>query len=191
MCSSDLGQTQLRELQKVLADFGAGKIDVLCNADLLTEGWDETRASVVMHLAPTTSERVFVQRLGRVMRPAPEKEAVSVEFLPAGDPMGVQTSHDLFGEGWYKPLGRVAGPPEGGERGKLAQAAALLAEQEGGRASLVNPRASASALVKGFAGGGWRDADPGDIPVGVMEEWVQAAAEDTGWLEVEIGRAHV
>jgi len=178
------GQTPAKELQKVLKQFGEGDIDVLCNADLLTEGWDETRAAVVMHLAPTTSERVFVQRLGRVMRPAPEKEAVSVEFLPAGDPMGVQTSHDLFGEGWYKPLGRVAGPPEGGERGKLAQAAAVLAEQEGGRASLVNPRASASALVKGFADGGWRDADPGDIPVGVMEEWVEAAAVDTGWAEV-------
>jgi len=178
------GQTQSRELQKVLRQFGAGEIDVLCNADLLTEGWDETRAAVVMHLAPTTSERVFVQRLGRVMRPAPEKEAVSVEFLPVGDPMGVQTSHDLFGEGWYKPLGRVAGPPEGGERGKLARAAAVLAEQDGGRASLVNPRASASALVKGFVDGGWREADPGDIPMGVMEEWVEAAANDTDWSEV-------
>ncbi len=173
------GQTPVRDLRKVLTQFGAGKIDVLCNADLLTEGWDETRASVVMHLAPTTSERVFVQRLGRVMRPAPDKEAVSVEFLPAGDPMGVQTSHDLFGMGWYKPLGRVAGPPEGGERGKLARAAEILAAQEGGRASLVNPGAPASALVAGFRDGGWRDADPGGIPMGVMEEWVAAAARET------------
>lgn len=178
------GHTQARELQRVLRDFGAGRIDVLCNADLLTEGWDETRASVVMHLAPTTSERVFVQRLGRVMRPAEGKEAVSVEFLPAGDPMGVQTSHDLFGIGWYKPLGRVAGPPEGGERGKLARAAEVLAQQDGGKASLVNPGAAPSALVAGFQDGGWRDADPADIPVGVMEEWVQAAARDTDWQEV-------
>ncbi len=178
------GQTPAKELQTILKQFANGGLDVLCNADLLTEGWDETRAAVVMHLAPTTSERVFVQRLGRVMRPAAEKEAVSVEFLPAGDPMGVQTSHDLFGQGWYTPLGRVAGPAEGGERGTLARAAALLAEQDGGRASLVNPRASASTLVKGFANGGWRDAEPGDIPVGVMEEWVQAAAQDTTWAEV-------
>ncbi len=178
------GQTQTRELQRVLADFGAGKIDVLCNADLLTEGWDETRASVVMHLAPTTSERVFVQRLGRVMRPAPEKEAVSVEFLPAGDPMGVQTSHDLFGMGWYKPLGRVAGPPEGGERGKLARAAEILAQQDGGKASLVNPGAAPSTLVAGFQDGGWRDADPAEIPFSVMEEWVEAAGRDTDWQEV-------
>ncbi len=178
------GQTPARDLQRILREFGAGKIDVLCNADLLTEGWDETRASVVMHLAPTTSERVFVQRLGRVMRPAPDKEAVSVEFLPAGDPMGVQTSHDLFGMGWYKPLGRVAGPPEGGERGKLARAAELLAQQDGGRASLVNPGAAPSALVAGFQDGGWREADPAQIPIGVMEEWVEAAARDTDWQEV-------
>ncbi len=180
------GQTQAKELQRVLKDFGAGKIDVLCNADLLTEGWDETRAAVVMHLAPTTSERVFVQRLGRVMRPAPDKEAVSVEFLPAGDPMGVQTSHDLFGMGWYKPLGRVAGPPEGGERGKLARAAEILAQQDGGKASLVNPGAAPSTLVAGFQDGGWRDADPAEIPVSVMEEWVGAAALDTNWSEVAV-----
>ena len=178
------GQTAARDLQRILADFGAGRIDVLCNADLLTEGWDETRASVVMHLAPTTSERVFVQRLGRVMRPAPGKEAVSVEFLPAGDPMGVQTSHDLFGMGWYKPLGRVAGPPEGGERGKLARAAEILAQQDGGRASLVNPGASPSALVAGFRDGGWREADPAEIPVSVMEEWVEAAGRDSEWGDV-------
>lgn len=172
------GQTPARELQRVLFDFGSERLDVLCNADLLTEGWDETRASVVMHLAPTTSERVFVQRLGRVMRPAPDKEAVSVEFLPAGDPMGVQTSHEVFGLGWYKPLGRVAGPPEGSERGKLAKAAALLAEREGDSAKLVNPAAAPGLIAAGLADGGWRAADPALLPVTLMEEWVEAASKD-------------
>ena len=37
------GQTPKRELRRILNDFGAERIDVLCNADLLTEGWDETR----------------------------------------------------------------------------------------------------------------------------------------------------
>ncbi|MGD9696484.1 MAG: DEAD/DEAH box helicase [Thermoleophilia bacterium] len=172
------GQTPAKELQRVLFDFASDRIDVLCNADLLTEGWDETRASVVMHLAPTTSERVFVQRLGRVMRPAPDKEAVSVEFLPAGDPMGVQTSHEVFGLGWYKPLGRVAGPPEGGERGKLAKAAALLAEKDGESAKLVNPAAAPGLIAAGLADGGWREADPALLPVTLMEEWVEAASRD-------------
>jgi superfamily II DNA or RNA helicase len=172
------GQTPPKELQRVLFDFASDRIDVLCNADLLTEGWDETRAAVVMHLAPTTSERVFVQRLGRVMRPAPDKEAVSVEFLPAGDPMGVQTSHEVFGLGWYKPLGRVAGPPEGGERGKLAKAAALLADRDGDSAKLVNPAAAPGLIAAGLADGGWREADPALLPVNLMEEWVQAASFD-------------
>lgn len=39
------GQTPARELQRVLRDFGQRRVDVLCNADLLTEGWDETRAA--------------------------------------------------------------------------------------------------------------------------------------------------
>jgi len=172
------GQTAQRDLQKVLFDFSSGRIDVLCNADLLTEGWDETRASVVMHLAPTTSERVFVQRLGRVMRPAPGKEAVSVEFLPAGDPMGVQTSHDVFGLGWYRPLGRVAGPPETGERGALSKAATLLAQKDGDSAKLVNPAASPGLIAAGLAGSGWRDADPALLPHTLMEEWVDAASHD-------------
>lgn len=172
------GQTPPKELGKILKKFGAGDIDVLCNADLLTEGWDETRAAVVMHLAPTTSERVFVQRLGRVMRPDPGKEAVSVEFLPAGDPMGVQTSHDLYGMGWYKPLGRVAGPPDAAESGKLAAAAKLLADKEGGVAKLVNPGASPANIVAGLQDGGWRGADPGVLPRGALEDWVAAAGKE-------------
>ena len=179
------GQTPGRELQMILKKFGEGYIDVLCNADLLTEGWDETRASVVMHLAPTTSERVFVQRLGRVMRPAPDKEAVSVEFLPKGDLMGVKTSHDVFGVGWYKPLGRVAGPPDAGdERGKLAQAARLLDDQAGHVSELVNPGADPAQIAAGFRDGGWREADTTKLRGILIEEWIEAASADATCIEV-------
>ena len=138
-----------------------------------------------MHLAPTTSERVFVQRLGRVMRPAEGKEAVSVEFLPAGEKMGVQTSHEVFGRGWYKPLGRVAGPADAGaERGKLAKAAELLAAAGESEPVLVNAGAPASDIAGGLADGGWRHADPALLPSTLMEEWVEAAAEETDVAEV-------
>lgn len=178
------GQTPKRELRQILKDFGDDKIDVLCNADLLTEGWDETRAAVVLHLAPTTSERVFVQRLGRVMRPAEGKEAVSVEFLPAGEKMGVQTSHEVFGSGWYKPLGRVAGPPvASGEATALARAADLLGAEEDGPL-LVNPGAPASHIAEGFADGGWRAADPGDLPGTLLEDWVEYASQDVTCDEI-------
>lgn len=172
------GQTPKADLQRILDQFGAGEIDVLCNADLLTEGWDETRATVVMHLAPTTSERVFVQRLGRVMRPSAGKEAVSVEFLPPGDEMGVQTSHGLFGMGWYRPLGRVLGADVGNEYSMLAKAAALL-EGAGEGAKLVNPEGKLSELAKGLATpGGWRGVDPAKIAGRLTGEWVEAAARE-------------
>ena len=168
------------------------RIDVLCNADLLTEGWDETRAAVVMHLAPTTSERVFVQRLGRVMRPAPDKEAVSVEFLPAGDPMGVQTSHEVFGLGWYKPLGRVAGPPEarrarqagqgrgppGRPRGRLGQAG-----QPRRRAGPDRRRPRRRRLARGRPGAAAGQPDGGVGPGGR-----RATSRSTSCIDRDHGR---
>ena len=78
----------------------------------------------------------------------------------------------------------MAGPPAGGERGKLAQAARLLAEREGAAAALVNPHASPETIAAGLASGGWRQADPSLLPTTLMEEWVQAAAEDVNCAEV-------
>jgi len=119
------------------------------------------------------------------MRPAPGKEAVSVEFLPAGEKMGVQTSHEVFGLGWYQPLGRVAGPPANSdERGRLAKAAELLAAQEETGPVLVNSAAAASEIVEGLADGGWRHTDPADLPPTVMEDWVQAAAAEVDLKEI-------
>src|SRR5256886_13914998 len=50
---------------------------------LLAEGWTSPRATVVMHLAPTASKRVYQQRIGRIMRIPPRKEAgIVVDFVP-------------------------------------------------------------------------------------------------------------
>jgi ribonuclease E len=65
------GETPKRELAKILADYEAGKIDVLVNAQLLAEGWNSPRATVCMHLAPTASKRIYQQRVGRVTRRHP------------------------------------------------------------------------------------------------------------------------
>jgi primosomal protein N' len=39
------GETPKRELANILADYEAGKIDVLVNAQLLAEGWNSPRAT--------------------------------------------------------------------------------------------------------------------------------------------------
>jgi hypothetical protein len=116
------GETPKKELQKVLADFDNGSIDVLVNAQLLTEGWNSPRATVCMHLAPTASKRIYQQRVGRVTRRAPGKEAgVVVDFVhPAtnhDDP--VVTLHSLLERDVYRGGAIVVGPVRRGRGRRL------------------------------------------------------------------------
>ena len=69
-------------LAETLAAYERGDINVLVNAQLLAEGWNSPRATICMHLAPTASRRVYQQRIGRIMRLAPRKEAgIVVDFV--------------------------------------------------------------------------------------------------------------
>ena len=86
---------------------------MLINAQLLAEGWNSPRATVCMHLAPTASRRVYQQRVGRVTRRHPGKEAgVIVDFVhPAtkhDDP--VITLHSLLDRDVYRGGAIVVGP---------------------------------------------------------------------------------
>jgi ribonuclease E len=107
------GETPKRELAKILADYEAGKVDVLVNAQLLAEGWNSPRATICMHLAPTASKRIYQQRVGRVTRRHPGKEAgIVVDFVhPAtkhDDP--VVTLHSLLDRDVYRGGAIVVGP---------------------------------------------------------------------------------
>ena len=76
------GETPKRELVEILARYERGDIDVLINAQLLAEGWNSPRATVCVHLAPTASKRIYQQRVGRVTRRHPGKEAgLVVDFV--------------------------------------------------------------------------------------------------------------
>ena len=107
------GETPKRELARILADYETGKIDVLVNAQLLAEGWNSPRATVCMHLAPTASKRIYQQRVGRVTRRHPGKEAgLVIDFVhPAtrhDDP--VVTLHSLLDRDVYRGGAIVVGP---------------------------------------------------------------------------------
>jgi ribonuclease E len=107
------GETPKRELARILADYESGKIDVLVNAQLLAEGWNSPRATICMHLAPTASKRIYQQRVGRVTRRHPGKEAgIVVDFVhPAtkhDDP--VVTLHSLLDRDVYRGGAIVVGP---------------------------------------------------------------------------------
>jgi hypothetical protein len=107
------GETPKRELAEILARYEHGDIDVLVNAQLLAEGWNSPRATICMHLAPTASKRIYQQRVGRVTRRHPGKEAgVVVDFVhPAtkhDDP--VVTLHSLLDRDVYRGGAIVVGP---------------------------------------------------------------------------------
>ena len=107
------GETKKRELASILARYENGEIDVLINAQLLAEGWNSPRATVCIHLAPTASKRIYQQRVGRVTRRHPGKEAgLVVDFVhPAtkhDDP--VVTLHSLLDRDVYRGGAIVVGP---------------------------------------------------------------------------------
>lgn len=73
-----------KDKQEILRKFKDGEIKVLCNADILIQGFDEPRASVCLNLRPTLSMVVAEQRGGRVLRKNeddPQKHAFIVDFI--------------------------------------------------------------------------------------------------------------
>jgi ribonuclease E len=107
------GETPKRELAEILAGFERGDVDVLCNAMLLAEGWNSPRATICMHLAPTASRRVYQQRVGRVTRRAPGKEAgLVIDFVHPATTHDetIVTLHSLLDRDVYRGGAIVVGP---------------------------------------------------------------------------------
>jgi len=108
------GRTPPVRLAETLAAYERGEINVLVNAQLLAEGWNSPRATVCMHLAPTASRRVYQQRIGRIMRLAPRKEAgVVVDFVDDAATHNERTItiHSLPDADFYRPGARVTPAP--------------------------------------------------------------------------------
>jgi ribonuclease E len=108
------GRTPPVQLAETLAAYERGEINVLINAMLLAEGWNSPRATVCMHLAPTASRRVYQQRIGRIMRMQPRKEAgVVVDFVPKGATHNerVVSLHSLLDADFYREGARVTPAP--------------------------------------------------------------------------------
>jgi len=116
------GETPKRELAEILAAFERGEVDVLCNAMLLAEGWNSPRATICMHLAPTASRRVYQQRVGRVTRRAPGKEAgLVIDFVHPATTHDetIVTLHSLLDRDVYRGGAIVVGPVRRGRGRKV------------------------------------------------------------------------
>jgi DNA repair protein RadD len=65
------GQTAYKQRDGVLGALGRGEIDVVCNVSLFTEGWDCPSVSTVVMARPTASLGLYLQCVGRGLRPDP------------------------------------------------------------------------------------------------------------------------
>ena len=73
---------QSDDRRQVLADFDAGKYNVLCNSMLLTEGWDCPSVDCVVILRPTKVRSLYSQMVGRGTRLSPGKtDLLLLDFL--------------------------------------------------------------------------------------------------------------
>jgi len=108
------GKTPPVRLAETLAAYERGEINVLINAMLLAEGWNSPRATICMHLAPTASKRVYQQRIGRIMRTHPRKEAgIVVDFVvkSATHSDRAVSLHSLLDADFYREGARVTPAP--------------------------------------------------------------------------------
>jgi len=64
-----LGETPKQEREQIIADYKAGKIKALTNANVLTTGFDYPNIDLIAMLRPTMSPGLYVQMAGRGMRP--------------------------------------------------------------------------------------------------------------------------
>lgn len=60
--------------RQALSSLAAGRIKVLCSVNLFTEGWDCPAVSCVIMARPTQSLTLYLQSIGRGMRPHPGKK---------------------------------------------------------------------------------------------------------------------
>lgn len=65
------GKTDKDQRRQILADFAAGKLQVVCNCGVLTEGFDDAGVEVVIMGRPTKSRALYAQMAGRTTRPLP------------------------------------------------------------------------------------------------------------------------
>jgi DNA repair protein RadD len=72
------GEMPASERASTLKAYDAGEIPVLCNVQLLTEGWDSPRTETVVLASGCGTAGGYLQRVGRALRPFPGKERALV-----------------------------------------------------------------------------------------------------------------
>ncbi len=73
--------TSPKERKWILEAFRQGKVRAIVTSKVLNEGVDVPEANIAVILGGSGSKREHVQRLGRILRPSHQKEALFIEIL--------------------------------------------------------------------------------------------------------------
>lgn len=75
------GETPAEERARIIAAFRAGDIRILCNVDLISEGFDVPDCECAILLRPTQSLTLYIQQSMRCMRYREGKRAVIIDHV--------------------------------------------------------------------------------------------------------------
>lgn len=89
------GETPKEERHTIYDDFRHGRVQVLSNCMVLTEGFDAPWAEVAVIARPTQSAPLYTQMVGRVLRPYPGKADALVLDLVGASSNKLRTLVDL------------------------------------------------------------------------------------------------
>lgn len=92
------GETPLDERRQMLRDFKDGRITVLSNCQVLSEGYDEPSVDCIVVARPTRSRALYTQLVGRGTRRHPGKEnCLVLDVVGASEEHNLITIPSLFG----------------------------------------------------------------------------------------------
>ena len=183
---------QSDDRRQVLADFDAGKYNVLCNSMLLTEGWDCPSVDCVVVLRPTKVRSLYSQMVGRGTRLSPSKtDLLLLDFLWMTDRHELCRPADLVCEDRTVARQMTEHLAETGCPEDIEQAAAQasedvvaqreealakqLAEQRRKKAKLVDPLQYEMSIQAEDLSGyvptfGWEAGPPSDKQTAALEK---------------------
>lgn len=72
------GKMEKDDRRRVVKDFASGQLNVLTSCDLVSEGFDVPGIVGAIMLRPTYSLALYLQQVGRALRPAPGKDAAVI-----------------------------------------------------------------------------------------------------------------
>jgi superfamily II DNA or RNA helicase len=75
------GETPKPERDKIIEMFRSGQIDILCNVDLISEGFDVPDCECAILLRPTKSLTLYIQQSMRCMRYKEGKRAIIIDHV--------------------------------------------------------------------------------------------------------------